>query len=171
MFAGSRGTRFVFPGIRTFLGLQAFLIPELCRLNFFLSGLSVLKRFISERNKQDHTRSGQQRSFLGLPVPDSGQYFAAAREPCALPRCAVPSPGKPCLSCTHHNQSFAPEAAGGAAGSLAAASNCCKIHLLTHQESPTKLIYEGCHSLPGCLPSPHHPAAEHPRVALSHSGC
>lgn len=44
----------------------------------------------------------------------------AAQDPSALPRCAVPSPGKLCLGCTHcslpelHNQTFAPEAPSGA---------------------------------------------------------
>ena len=76
-----------------------------------------------------------------LPGPCSARYFAAAQDPCALPRCAVPSSGKPCLSCTHHKQSSASEAASGAAGSLAAASDCCKVHLLTHQESLTEHLF------------------------------
>jgi len=103
--AGSRGTPFAFPGFLTFPGVPVFLIAQLCPLNFFLSGLSVLERFISERSKRDHTRSGGEGSFLG-PSCQGPQCrcFAAARHPRALPRCTVPSPGKPCLSCTLHKQ-------------------------------------------------------------------
>lgn len=105
-----------------------------------------------------------------LPGPCSARYFAAAQDPCALPRCAVPSPGKPCLSCTHHDQSFAPEEAIGAACSLTAASNCCKVHLLPTKSPPPNFSsssrYKGCRS-----PSPlRYRAAGHPCVALSCCG-
>lgn len=77
----------MFSGILTFLGVLVFLIAGLCPLNFFLSGLSVLKRFISERSKQDHKRSGQQGSFLGHPARalQSVVLGSSSGSPCLAP--------------------------------------------------------------------------------------